>query len=234
MNPSDLLLCAKYCFGCGVALNTNVSTAIWNGMVCCKKCARILDPDGFKPMDKPICPHCNRSPTSFDSITSSTITCEHCSKDYCILVTKNFETYPVPNCTCGAHKENDPGPVTLGDFLDKKEYCGCLKPRPRAWTEEDEKAMREEFTVGGSCSCDGALDFGCPNCEPKQFHEWWMNRLKERIRVPVESKKCSDCQQPLSFTTGRNVVAEGELCDDCFYGKLGEEIDKNPIVGPGP
>jgi len=73
--------------------------------------------------------------------------------------------------------------------------------------------------------------FGCPNCEPKQFHEWWM-RLKERIRVPVESKKCSDCQQPLSFTTGRNVVKEGDLCDDCFYGQLGEEIDRHPIGGP--
>lgn len=39
------------------------------------------------------------------------------------------------------------------------------KHRPAGWTNDDERAMISEFTVGGSCACDGAFDDGCPNCD---------------------------------------------------------------------
>ncbi len=45
--------------------------------------------------------------------------------------------------------------------------------------------------------------------------------------------KCVKCKVLIvESTTGIQQVAEGYMCDDCFYQALGDEIDKHPI-GPG-
>jgi hypothetical protein len=48
-------------------------------------------------------------------------------------------------------------------------------------TVEERDALFEEFGVGGSCGCDGAIDFGCPLCDPKQLHEWVEERHRQRM-----------------------------------------------------
>lgn len=57
--------------------------------------------------------------------------------------------------------------------------------RPVGFTEEDEKALRDEFTVAGSCGCDGAYDDGCPFCTDEKFDEWWLKRrlAKTNLRI---------------------------------------------------
>ena len=69
-------------------------------------------------------------------------------------------------------------------------FCGCLDPRPPQWASEDEAALRKEFTIHGSCCCDGATDcFGCPWCEPIQFDLWWERRLLERVPAPTRFER---------------------------------------------
>lgn len=49
----------------------------------------------------------------------------------------------------------------------------------------------------------------------------------------LEPEKCAGCGQPLSgFVTGRNSSPKGNLCDDCHYADLGEELDQHPIGSP--
>lgn len=48
---------------------------------------------------------------------------------------------------------------------------------PDGYTDDDERALCDEFTAGGCCGCDGAYDDGCPNCDEKKFAEWWAKRL---------------------------------------------------------
>lgn len=44
---------------------------------------------------------------------------------------------------------------------------------------------------------------------------------------------CAYCKIPLQgFITGRNKCPKGVCCDDCYYEKLGEEIEKHPICSP--
>jgi hypothetical protein len=59
------------------------------------------------------------------------------------------------------------------------------KGRPIGFTEEDEIALRKEFTVAGSCGCDGAYDNGCPFCNDKKFDEWWLKRRRERSNLRI-------------------------------------------------
>jgi hypothetical protein len=112
-------------------------------------------------------------------------------------------------------------------------YCGTImKRRPDGWTDEDEKALQDEFTVHGHCGCDGAMDFGCPWCTPKKFDEWWLKRILGRaIEVSRRmAERCAGCDCKLSgFVTGKNPIPKGTVCDDCYYGEMGEELDAHPI-----
>lgn len=62
--------------------------------------------------------------------------------------------------------------------------------RPSGWTEDDERAMLAEFTVGGSCGCDGALDNGCPNCTLERAEEWLAERRGRFIDVRTPRYLC--------------------------------------------
>ena len=50
--------------------------------------------------------------------------------------------------------------------------------------KNEEELIKTFFTVSGSCGCDGATDFGCPNCTPEKraafLHEF--NELVKRYR----------------------------------------------------
>jgi len=50
----------------------------------------------------------------------------------------------------------------------------------------------------------------------------------------ISSKdKCCYCKTPLSTTlTGKIEISLGMCCSDCYFEKLGEEIEKHPIVNP--
>ena len=48
-------------------------------------------------------------------------------------------------------------------------------------TAEEKQAITDEFTVGGSCGCDGYYDNGCPACSPAKRREW----LAARKGTPV-------------------------------------------------
>lgn len=39
-------------------------------------------------------------------------------------------------------------------------------------TPEEQSFIEAQFTVSGSCGCDGALDDGCPACKPKHRQKW--------------------------------------------------------------
>jgi hypothetical protein len=43
---------------------------------------------------------------------------------------------------------------------------------------------------------------------------------------------CITCGGPANFVTGKNEVAKGVACDDCYYGALGELVEEHPIVSP--
>lgn len=41
---------------------------------------------------------------------------------------------------------------------------------------------------------------------------------------------CCSCGERLSTTiTGKRQTAEGLSCDDCYFGKLGDEIEQYPL-----
>ena len=61
-----------------------------------------------------------------------------------------------------------------------------------------------------------------------------LKQFRARHAQPCEG----GCGQNLSGTlTGRNIVnfdgKEIEVCDDCFYGMLGEVVEQYPIVSAG-
>jgi hypothetical protein len=63
--------------------------------------------------------------------------------------------------------------MTIDHFIRRRElYPG--------WTIDDEEFLIKEFTVGGSCGCDGALDDGCPFCTELRFMEWVTKRAKDK------------------------------------------------------
>lgn len=44
---------------------------------------------------------------------------------------------------------------------------------------------------------------------------------------------CCKCQKPLQGAiTGRRRIAEGDVCDDCYFDLLGAEIEAHPIFTP--
>lgn len=43
---------------------------------------------------------------------------------------------------------------------------------------------------------------------------------------------CTACKKPLEFeTTGMQKTSEGYMCDDCYFERLGEEVEKHPLGG---
>ena len=48
-------------------------------------------------------------------------------------------------------------------------------------------------------------------------------------------ERCAECKQPLSsgaVDENGHSTSHGWLCDDCFYDRLGEEIENHPIGTP--
>lgn len=52
--------------------------------------------------------------------------------------------------------------------------------------------------------------------------------LGELPVAPV-SGGCARCGTATTFVTGRRPTADGVLCDDCWFGAVGAEIEANPI-----
>jgi len=54
-----------------------------------------------------------------------------------------------------------------------------------------------------------------------------------------DKAKCHDCRVPLQTSiTGRRFITlrnkkKAEVCDDCYYDRLGDFIERNPIHRPG-
>lgn len=63
-------------------------------------------------------------------------------------------------------------------------------------------------------------------------------KLLERGIAPPGVDTCDKCSVPLqSFITGREFIKdesgnELQICSDCYYDMLGDEIDKHPIISP--
>jgi hypothetical protein len=50
----------------------------------------------------------------------------------------------------------------------------------------------------------------------------------------TESETCCKCGVVLQETiTGKRQLGAGNACSDCFYGKLGDVIEQNPIASAG-
>jgi hypothetical protein len=57
-------------------------------------------------------------------------------------------------------------------------------------------------------------------------------RLLSELRSKQEC--CCYCQTPLQETlTGKRKAPDGYACSDCYYDKLGEEIEQHPIASAG-
>jgi len=65
--------------------------------------------------------------------------------------------------------------------------------------------------------------------------------LKDLVKNPDLLKQlrqkqptCCRCGVMLQETvTGKRDTPDGEACSDCYYGMLGEEIEKHPIASGG-
>jgi hypothetical protein len=56
-------------------------------------------------------------------------------------------------------------------------------------------------------------------------------RLRE---LRAQQPRCAGCEVVLQETiTGRRQSPKGEVCSDCYYGLLGDEIEKHPIASAG-
>lgn len=52
---------------------------------------------------------------------------------------------------------------------------------PPCITDEDIAEIEAEFTVGGSCACDGSVDDGCPACTDDRRVEWKSAKVKREL-----------------------------------------------------
>ena len=65
--------------------------------------------------------------------------------------------------------------------------------------------------------------------------------LKDLIENPrrlselrTKQQCCCYCETPLQETiTGKRKTPDGDACSDCYYEKLGEEIEQHPIASAG-
>jgi hypothetical protein len=66
-----------------------------------------------------------------------------------------------------------------------------------------------------------------------QHHPYIGGLIKDySSAVTPNGDRCTKCHQVLSsFLTGKNIVSQGNICDDCYYEEFGDEINDYPIGG---
>jgi len=58
-------------------------------------------------------------------------------------------------------------------------------------------------------------------------------KLSDEKAISLLSEKCSKCGNVLEDDPGdKHQTSEGIICGDCYFGQMGEMIDKNPICHP--
>jgi len=52
--------------------------------------------------------------------------------------------------------------------------------------------------------------------------------------LTLSDEKCAKCKAVLEDDPGdKHRTSEGIVCSDCYFGKIGAEVEKNPIHSPG-
>jgi hypothetical protein len=53
--------------------------------------------------------------------------------------------------------------------------------------------------------------------------------ITEILNIQISPTLCAKCLQPINILTGKNNSPIGEICDDCYYSELDDEIENTPI-----
>ncbi len=63
--------------------------------------------------------------------------------------------------------------------------------------------------------------------------EEFLRLTPEQLLAASEVGRCTDCGCALQETiTGNRRTSSGYVCSDCYFARMGDELDKRPIAVP--